>query len=262
MKTITHTLSNALFPDKISLLPLADTHIGDVHCDMPLILDTVARIQETPNYYTILDGDLMNTAIIGSKSDIYHDQMPPSEQLAKCAELFGGLAEAGKILAVLPGNHEERISRVAGVDMTQTLCRELGIEGVYSPSSAVVFLRFGENRKKGRKYKIVYSIYVNHGRGGGRRPGGKINSLEDLARIVTADIYLTGHTHMPAVFRQAHYIATPQCTISRRERVFVNTASFLDWDGSYADRAGFVPNSKKMPVIHLDPEEHHITVTI
>lgn len=261
MKTITHTLTG-LFPDCVHILPLADTHIGDAHCDMSLILDTVARIQDSPNYFTILDGDLMNTAIIGSKSDIYHDQMPPSEQLEKCVEIFGGLARSGKVLATLSGNHEERISRAVGVDLTEMFCRELGIPHLYSPTSALVFLRFGENHKKGRKYKIVYSIYVNHGRGGGRRPGGKINSLEDLARIVTADIYLMGHTHMPAVFRQQHYIATPQCTISKREQVFVNTASFLDWDGGYADRAGYVPNSKKMPVIHLDPTDHHITVTI
>lgn len=262
MRTITHTLTDCLFPANVHILPLADTHIGDAHCDMGLISDTIEKVLISPNYYTILDGDLMNTAIIGSKSDVYHDQMPPSEQLAKCADLFGGLAAAGKILAVLPGNHEERISRTVGVDMTQLLCRELGIEHLYSPTSALVFLRFGENRKKGRRYKIVYSIYCNHGRGGGRRLGGKLNALEDMARIVTADVYLMGHTHMPAVFRQAHYIATPQCTISEREQVFVNTASFLDWDGSYGDRQGYVPNSKKMPVIHLDPQFHHITVTI
>ena len=260
MKTITRTLTDCLFP--VNILPLADTHIGDAHCDTQLILDTVNRISNNRDYYTILDGDLMNTAIAGSKSDVYHEVMPPSEQLARCAEIFGGLAEEGKILAVLPGNHEERISRATGVDMTQLLCRELGIEHLYSPTSALVFLRFGENHKKGRKYKIVYSIYCNHGRGGGRRPGGKINALEDMARIVTADIYLMGHTHMPAVFRNAHYIATPQCTVSKREQVFVNTASFLDWDGSYGDRAGFVPNSKKMPVIRLESCEHHIAVTL
>ena len=260
MRVISHTLTEDLFP--VNILPLADTHIGDLHCDMSLILETVARIQHTPNYYTILDGDLMNTAIAGSKSDSYAETLTPSEQLKKCTEIFGGLADAGKILAVLPGNHEERVSRSVGVDMTELLCRELGIEDYYSPTSALVFLRFGQNAKKGRRYKIVYSIYCNHGRGGGRRPGGKINALEDMARIVTADIYLMGHTHMPAVFRQAHYIATPQCTISKREQVFVNTASFLDWNGSYGDRAGFVPNSKKMPIIELCPYEHHIQVTI
>lgn len=260
MRVITHTLTDCLFP--VFVLPMADTHIGDAHCDMQLILDTVKRIQESPNYYTILDGDLMNTAIAGSKSDVYHEAMPPSEQLAKCVELFGGLAEAGKILAVLPGNHEERVSRTAGVDLTELFCRELDIPHLYSPTSALVFLRFGENHKKGRRYKIVYSIYVNHGRGGGRRTGGKMNALEDMARIVTADVYLVGHTHQPAVFRNAHYIATPQCTVSKREQVFINTASFLDWDGSYGDRLGYVPNSKRMPVIRLDPTEHHIEVTI
>lgn len=259
MKIITHTLDA---DDAIHVLPLADTHIGDAHCDLDKVISAVKGIRDMPNCYTILDGDLMNTAIAGSKSDVYGETMTPSEQLRKCAEIFGDLAAAGKILAVLPGNHEERISRVAGVDMTELLCRELGIQNLYSPTSALVFLRFGHNREKGLKYKIVYSIYCNHGRGGGRRTGGKINSLEDMARIVTADVYVMGHTHQPACFRQQHFVATPQCQISKREQVFVNTASFLDWNDSYGDRLGFVPNSKKMPVIRLDATEHHITVTI
>ena len=260
MKVISHVIENQSEP--ISILPLADTHVGDDHCDMGLLTATIQKVLTAPNMYTILDGDLMNTAIAGSKSDFYHETMTPTEQLTECAEIFGPLAESGKILAVLPGNHEERISKAAGVDMTELFCRQLGIADRYSPTSALVFLRFGANAKKGRNYKLVYSIYCNHGRGGGRRTGGKLNALEDMARIITADVYLMGHTHQPAVFRQQHYIATPQCTISKREQVFVNTACFLDWDGSYGDRLGFIPNSKKMPVIHLDPAEHHITVTL
>lgn len=260
MKVISHVLEDQTTP--VCVLPLADTHIGDRHCDIGLVKDTIQRIAETDDMYTILDGDLMNTAIAGSKSDFYHETMSPSDQLNECVEIFSTLGEKGKILAVLPGNHEERIGRSVGVDMTELFCRQLGIEDRYSPTSALVFLRFGANAKKGRNYKIVYSIYVNHGRGGGRRMGGKLNALEDMARIVTADVYLMGHTHQPAVFRNAHYIATPQCTISKREQVFVNTASFLDWDGGYGDRLGYVPNSKKMPVIRLDPTEHHVMVTI
>lgn len=260
MRVITRVFEGQTEP--LVIIPLADTHIGDSHCDMELINNTIQRILDSPNTYTILDGDLLNVALAGSPSNVYRETMSPSDQLIKCSEMFQPLADAGKILACLPGNHEERASKAAGVDMTELFCRQLGIEDVYSPTSALVFLRFGANAVKGKKYKLVYSIYVNHGRGGGRRPGGKINALEDMARIVTADIYLMGHTHQPAVFRNAHYIATPQCTISKREQVFVNTASFLDWDGSYGDRLAYIPNSKKMPVIQLDPGIHHINVTI
>lgn len=261
MKTITHDLPYD--GNSIRIIPLADTHIGDNHCDMQRVLDIVSHIAQSSNTYTILDGDLMNTAIIGSKSDVYHDVMTPSEQLTTCAGIFGGIARQGKILAVLPGNHEERISRTTGVDMTHLLCRELGIEDVYSYTSALLFLRFGENLRKDPKKKMVYTIYVNHGHGGGRRAGSKINALEDAARIVTADVYLCGHTHNPAVFRQQHFVPNPgNCTVSRREQVFVNTASFLRWDGSYADRAGFTPASNELPVITLDPHKHKVTVTI
>lgn len=260
MRVLTRTIETQ---EPVRIIPLADTHIGDANCDIARVREMVKKISEKHDTYTILDGDLMNIAIAGSRSDSYHETMPPSDQLRECAEIFGRLAEQGKILAVLPGNHEERISRVAGVDMTQLFCRELAIEGLYSPTSTLLFVKFGFNKKHDKTSKMVYSIYVNHGHGGGRRPGGKINALEDMAKIVTADVYIMGHTHQPACFRNAHYVPNPgNCTVSKREQVFVNTASFLHWDGSYADRAGYVPASNEVPVINLDALRHHVTVTM
>ena len=260
MKVISHTLDTV---EPVTIIPLADTHIGDANCDMDKVRKAIAMVTESPNTYAILDGDLMNTAIAGSRSDVYHETMTPTEQLKECVDLFDGMAKAGRILAVLPGNHEERISRAAGVDMTKLFCLQLGIENCYSPTSALIFLRFGANADHGKKYKLVYTIYANHGRGGVRRPGGKINALEDFARIVTADVYLAGHTHQPACFRNVHYVPNPgNCTLSKREQVFVNTASFLTYDGSYADRQAYSPASNVVPMIQLGARNHEVKVTI
>lgn len=38
-------------------------------------------------------------------------------------------------------------------------------------------------------------VYCHHGMGGGRTLGGKLNRLEDLLKIIEADIYLMGHVH-------------------------------------------------------------------
>ena len=260
MEVIKHTFDvNA----PVRILPLSDLHLGDAHCDNKLIRACIDRIQQDDNMYTVLDGDLMNTAIAGSKSDVYGETMPPMEQLEKCAEIFQPLADAGKILAILTGNHEERIARSVGVNMTQVMAKQLGLSDVYSATSTLLLLRFGTSKRQEGRMQ-VYSLYINHGNGGGgRRAGSKINAMEDMAKIITADVYIMGHTHQPASFRKCHYTVNPSNqTVSLREQLFVNTAAFLDWDGSYGDRAGYQPNSKIPPIITLDNAQHLATVQL
>lgn len=257
MKVITHTIETT---EDITLLPLADLHIGDAHCDRKLILETVDKILKTPNCFTVIDGDFINNAIANSRSDFYGETMPPQEQLKRCLEIFKPLADAGKILAVLPGNHEERSYRATGTAWAELFALQLGIGDVYSPTSALLFLRFGHNS---RQRKNSYTVYVNHGNSGGRKISGKLGRLEDLGQTVIADVYVVGHSHAPATFRKQIVIPNHQNgTISLREQVFVNTASFLDWNGSYGDRMGLPPTSKKLPMIRLSATDHEIEVTL
>lgn len=244
--------------EPITITPLADLHIGDPHCDEKLVQVLIDKIKDTPNRYTVLAGDLMNTAIIGSKSDTYHERLTPSEQLERAADLLEPIKD--KILAIVPGNHEERISRTAGSDMTRLLARELGLLDRYSDTTALVILRFG--RSTSHCVPLTYSLYVCHGHGGGRRAGGKINALQDMGPIVDADVYIMGHTHLPAVFSQTAYRLVPQKGLAvRHEQFFVNAASALTY-GGYGRRGGYQPASNRYPVITLDDKEHKITVTM
>lgn len=260
MQIISHSIPGT---EDIKIIPLADLHIGDKHCDIKLIKDTINKIKGTKNCFTILDGDLMNAAIMGSKSDVYGEIMPPQEQLRTVVELFKPLADAGKILAILPGNHEERISRTTGVDMTEIFAAQLNLSEIYSPTSALIYIKLGQNPIN-RTRKICYSILSYHGTGGGKRPGSKINRLQDMALIVAdCDVYLAGHTHLPASFRDRVLVTSPQNqTIKYRERIFVNTCSFLDWSGSYGDRMGLPPQSKTPPEITLKALTHEVKVTL
>ena len=262
LQVITHKLDTHGKP--LVLVPLADLHFGDSHVDQKHIQELVDYIKHTENCYCILDGDCMNTAVTGSKSDVYGEIMPPSLQLRKCVEIFSPLAKDGKILAVLTGNHEERIQRSVGVNLTEVMAAELDIPNLYSATSTLLYLKFGQTKRHHNKQQ-VYAVYINHGfGGGGRRVGSKLNSLEDMSRIVTdCDIYICGHTHLPAVFRQSCYVCDRQNMYARQqEQVYVNTASSLNWSGSYGDRMGFKPNSMHYPVIELDDKVHKVTVTL
>ncbi len=242
----------------IEVVPIADLHIGDPASKETVIKSLIDGVANNENRYAILVGDLMNTAIAGSKSDFYNEAIKPSEQLQRCYELLSPIKD--KVLGVVSGNHEERIGKSVGVDMTQVLATELGIPDLYSDTSALIFLRFG--LRKDKKRPMNYSIYVNHGHGGGRKPGGKINGLADFGSIIDADCFIIGHTHLPASYKDQSFHVIPQSgTAVLKERLFVNTASALGYTG-YGNRNGYQPASNSYPIITFDNEIQHMTVTL
>lgn len=236
--------------DTLELHPLADFHIGDGLCDYKMILDKLKYIAETPNAYCTLGGDLMDTAIASSIGDTYAQTHSPMEQLKECVNLFQPIAE--KILCILPGNHENRVYKSDGIDITALMAEQLGLRERYSPTTALMFIRFGRIQQHNHGRKACYTVYETHGSGGGRKEGGKINRLADLAMIVDADVYIHNHTHLPATMKKDYFrVDTSNSKVAKVTRLFVNTASALDY-GGYGDRQAYSPASKDNPVIILD----------
>ena len=103
------TTIRARLPDTIGALKIevmADLHIGDAHCDLPLIRERLKSVQEEPDTALILNGDILNNATKTSVSDCYSEVLPPMEQIQRAVELFEPVKD--KILAVTTGNHERR----------------------------------------------------------------------------------------------------------------------------------------------------------
>lgn len=258
MKTIKSEMSADV--KQIELLPLADFHIGDAMADWKLIQSLLKHIEETPNCYCVLGGDLMDTAIASSIGDTYSANIQPMEQLATCVKLFDPIKD--KILAVVGGNHENRIYKSDGIDTTQLMCNQLGIGDKYSATTALLFVRFGKDTKNGHGRKQIYSVYLTHGAGGGsgRKEGGKINRLADLATIVDADVYITAHTHLPATFKTGYFrTSLSNSSVQYVSKLFLNAASALDY-GGYGDKQGYKPASKDYPTIILSGTEKKATV--
>lgn len=242
------------FAEVIEIHTMSDLHIGDSMCDFKSVLERIEYIRKTPNAYCILDGDLMDTAITSSIGDTYGANLQPMEQLKQCAKIFEPIKD--KILAVLPGNHENRTYKTDGIDMTEIMCNQLGIANRYSPTTALLFIRFGRSNSNRHHRPHLYTVYVTHGSGGGRREGGKVNRLADLASIVDADIYIHAHTHLPLVFKESFFrVSGSNSSVALVDKLFVNTAASLNY-GGYGDRMGYKPASKQSPVIYLAGLKH------
>lgn len=259
MKPIKIDLSKNL--TEIEILPVADYHWADPNSDHAKIQADIERIRASDNTYCVLNGDLMDCAIASSVGDTYGATLTPMEELKVCVDLFKPIAD--KILCVVPGNHEMRHYRTNGIDMTQLMCAQLGIEDRYSPTTALLFIRLGENGDgKNHNRPVAYTMYVSHGSGGGRKEGGKVQRLVDLSNIVDADIYICGHTHLPAILKEG--FARPcmaNSSITYGTRLFVNTSAKLNY-GGYGDAGGFKPPCTDSPTIYLSGRRKEMRAAI
>lgn len=247
MKTIKFDMPTAF--QSVEIIPIADTHLGDANADEKLFKAKLEYIEKTPNAYCILNGDLINNATKQSVSDSYSEVLSPMEQIVRAVTLLHPIKD--KILCLTIGNHERRTWKSDGVDMMRLIARELGIEDRYTDSTAIIFVKVGAHSGHKHHRQVGYTIFVNHGTGGGRKEGGKINRLLDMADIADCDIYIGSHTHQPAVLRNTFFRTdVPTRSVSKIERMFVNTSAFIDY-GGYGEQQLFKPTSKETPHIFL-----------
>ena len=234
---------------QIELHTFADEHIGDEHSDIKRILQRIEYVKNTPNAYCILNGDIIDNATNTSVGDTYTQVFSPMEQLERAVELFSPIKD--KILCITHGNHENRTYKTEGINLSCLIATQLGLAHRYTPTSATLFIRFGTDDARHHHRKICYTVYVVHGSGGGRKEGGKVNRLADLASIIDTDIYIHSHTHLPVIMKQGfHRIDTANSSVARVDKLFVNTAANLTY-GGYGEAASFKPSSTDTPVIYL-----------
>lgn len=255
MKTIKIDLPQDL--KQLEIHTFADEHIGDEHCDIKRLKERIDYVRETPNAYCILNGDIIDNATKTSIGDTYTQELNPMEQLQTAVEIFEPIKD--KILCITHGNHENRTYRKEGINLSSLIARQLGLYDRYTPTSAVLFIRFGKvsNGKKesngsGRVRKLCYTMYVLHGSGGGRKEGAKVIRLAEMAGIVDTDIYIHSHTHLPIIMKQSfHRLDVQNSSVSNVEKLFVNTAANLKY-GGYGEAGEFKPSSMVSPIIYLD----------
>ena len=255
MKVIKIDLPREL--SSVEIHTFADEHLGDMLCDVKRLMQRIEYVKNTPHAYCILNGDIIDNATKTSVGSVYDQDLNPMNQLQRAVELFEPIKD--KILCITHGNHENRTYKSEGINISALLAKQLGLYDRYTPTSAVLFIRVGEVESRlresngsGKVRQICYSGYVLHGSGGGRKEGGKINRLADMASIIDCDFYIHSHTHLPIIMKQAfHRIDLRNSSVAIVDKLFVNTSSNLNY-GGYGEYGEFKPNSKETPVIYLN----------
>lgn len=177
------------FPDNFDCLrvyAIGDVHVGSEQFDEKSIKKTIRYIKEDPFACVCLCGDLGDFGLKNSKTNVYQETMPPRKQLEYIYELF--LPIVDKIVACVPGNHEERITREVGTCPMYDLCVRWDIPDVYRENVAITKLIFGH--QAGRAQRNAFIGVTTHG-------STRNKHKKFIAGFDGIDFAISGHTHTP-----------------------------------------------------------------
>lgn len=211
--------------DTLHVIPLSDVHTGMFNTEYDKVETLVGWVKDTPNTYLYGLGDLADAIVPTDKRFDFDSLHPkfrnrvgdlPVAQVEYLADLFEPIAD--KMIAFIPGGHEDVIKRRHFFDMNKELSTRVGVPEGHD----LTFMRF--------RFKQFHSanllLLATHGYVAGRRRGNKVNQLEDLSRNYEADIYTVGHSH------DLFHTASPRFRVAGNEmqleeRHFANTGTFL-----------------------------------
>lgn len=211
---------------RFTLYPIGDWHLGSRQCDERFIRKVVDEIKSNPEAKWVGVGDFIENAIMGSKSDVYLQTIPPKEQVDAIVELLEPIRDKGLFLIL--GNHESRTMRVVGQQPEDIISYALRIPVAGYSACAVFDLTKAHTPRS-------FSCYFHHGAGGGYTPGGKVNAAGKLRLIApTADATFSGHSHMTSR-TSVTWFEPGQSKIIRKVGYDYITGSALTWNESYAE---------------------------
>ena len=260
------TLDDVTKPMKC--IPISDIHLGANGVHKRKFNNLIEWIKNEPNCYVVGLGDYCDCITIKDKRfDIksvdksflpYLDNLPMA-QLDYLKKALNPIKD--KILCLIPGNHEDKMRTEHSIDIMGELKRD-----GYQIGDYMTFLRLKFNREQFHTTPIV--MWLHHGWFSGRKMGGKINQLMDVASTYDADIFLTGHSHdLFGTTLDKISIGSNSHEFIKQKKIFGNTGTFLETTvtsgGSYSERKAYpvakigtlsidiYPNHRHCPDIHV-----------
>ena len=235
--------------ESIFFVPICDCQIGNPAFAQEALQGYTDWILKTPGAVVALMGDMLETPISGGKTSDVFDSMNPDEAMDLAIELFTPIKD--RIIAVVEGNHENRVRRTSGLHLSKQLLQALGmgkvqIRDIYDPYAIVVRVHVGKSPHSTAKNPraLCYNLFLTHGYGGSRFVGGQVNKIEYGALpIPNCDAYIFGHEHSLTYSRPDALVipATGKHT-TRMRRVCVGGGCFCAWSSFQKGRVLRLPN--------------------
>lgn len=254
---------------EVKIVTMGCTHHGAAGANEQLSGFWYNYVLSHPNTYVIFGGDMVDS--IHEKDKRYAEQEvapwcigTPSNrqrwggtlidrQFRYALEKWRPLAEAGKILWIHAGNHEEKLITTASRDLTLDWSRELKIPyaGLVALSNLVVRVPTGNG-----SYRVTF--YTMHGGGSAQSDGAVVNKATSMLQGWDVDVALMWHLHKKAHMTKRMLGINEKGRRKTRDRVGAVCGAFLDGHcegiNSYAELKGYPPTALGPLVVHLKRE--------
>jgi predicted phosphodiesterase len=239
--------------DKIKLVPLGDIHYGAKECNIERAKQTIDWIASRPDARVILMGDAINCATKNSiGAGPFEESKSGQSQYDDMIDMLQPIKS--KIYGGLMGNHEYRVFKETGYDVTKMMARQLGHK--YYGFGIFVKLQVKDQN---------YILYATHGSSGATLPYTKIKKVLDMGRFIDADCFLYGHVHSLQVHTQYYKaVNLRNKTVERKKKYYVLTGHYLNYEDSYAEMKNVLPEKQGSPTITFTggKQGRHIRVIV
>jgi hypothetical protein len=227
--------------ETVELAPLYDVHIGSRDHDGELLKRHLDWIARTPNVFTWNGGDAFENKT-PHEGHMGHDQLSPEEQVLKATETFAVVQH--KMLFSIPGNHEDRTSKQAGMSSARRLADNLKVP--YFQDYCFLTIKW-----RGNNFRVL----AHHGAGGAQTAGAQRNSARKELVWHQPDILWTGHLHAPLV-DTVQVFDRDQRTgrVFPRDILVIISPSYTKYFGGYASKMRLTPGLRGLSVAILNDD--------
>lgn len=250
------------FNEPIVIFPISDVHYGALeHCSKEWT-EFCKMVEQTPNTYIILGGDLVNNNVrTCGFINPYDELVRPREQKQRMVEFLSPIKD--RILCAVSGNHEARSMKDDDIDITYDIMAKLDIEDLYRPSMAFMKVSLG-HRPSENKPISSYMFAVTHGAGGGIYTGATVNRNERFGNIIEGlDCLIVGHTHKGTVTKPSKIVIDPRNEIiSMKHYTVISMVSWLNYGGYAMQKMllpAYVADPQKLK-LHMSKDNKRIEV--
>lgn len=219
----------------LRMMAFYDLHYGNMNFDEKTFDRFFNTLYKEKDMITFGGGDWAEGATKYSLG--YEDQnIDLDGQIDWLVDKFGPIAEEGRLLGFIQGNHEKRSRKTGSVDLAYRIAK--GLEIPYWKHGK--FFNFTV-RMNGSMRGKRYTGYAVHGRSGARTFGGKVAAVERMSSVAEVDLYIMGHVHMLHTHKGFKY--TPQGEkLIHLTPTFVIGGHYLEYMGSYAQEMLLPPS--------------------
>lgn len=227
--------------ESVSILPLSDLHVGSQQFNKDFFDDWIKMAERTTNKRIYCLGDLIEFSSKKVGDSAFSQNINPNDQMDYVVDKLEPLKN--DIIYFTDGNHCQRATKEFQLDVAKIMADRLGVH--YSHGFIDTF------KVNGKEYVVNGS----HGNTTSGRRDLSIGAIIRGTKDIEADFYLRGHNH-----RLLYYYDFVNTNEGLKKKHYCYTGSFLNYAGSYAEKAGLNPLPAGYMVININ-RNHKVKIT-